>query len=209
MADDFKFLMNDKAATLEDAKNAPILFANGQEKVVHLFSSEPDFNVWAKKSNHAEKIAQIDELVIRSKKYETADNTNVIKRQQKVVQRISNDLENFAKETGLPDNSEELFRRAAIDFHPLEGSIFDPTILYEHINLVGRRLPLAYPPGTYPDFTWLNFNDIASSMMVYGYCKLWEHVWYSGRSVTITGSPALINLTGLGFNDIASSAIVY
>jgi hypothetical protein len=213
MSDDVKFLLNGKTVTLKDARKASVLVASTEDNVVQLFPTQSAFLLWAEKSEHADKFAQIEEFVARAKKYQKADNTTAIKRQQTAVKRITKDLKDLAKLTGLEANSEELFVKATVDYHPLEGPIFDPSILYQHINRGGRFLPLAAGIG-FPDFTWLGFNDITSSVMGTGYCSLWADVWYFGRRLTLVGPypplpPVTLNLTSFGFNDVASSALVY
>lgn len=209
---DIRFVQNGKRVSLEDAQKAPLIVAGTADHVVRLFSSQAAFRSWADKSEYAEKIAEIQKLIARAKKYKNADNTAAIKVQQSRTRRITKDLKQLARSSGLSLNSEELFRKAAIDYHPLEGPIFDPAILYEHINLRGRFLPLTSGVG-YPDLSWLGFNDIASSVSRIGWCILWEHVWYSGRRLFLAapqwGQKVGANLTTFGFNDIASSAIIH
>ena len=209
MSDDFKFVLDDKVVTLEHALKAEVIVAGDEDNVVRLFQTQSAFHSWAEKSEHADKLAQTEKLIARSLKYKNADNTRVIKRQQSTVKRISKELKELADATGLPLNSEELFLKATVDFHPLEGPIFDPAILYEHVNRGGRGLPLI--SGNYPNFNWLGFNDMASSVIRSGDCILWANIWYGGRQLFLAPRllPASVNLTAFGFNDVASSAIIY
>ena len=209
---DIKFMQDGKRVTLEHTQTAAVILAGTQDNVVRLFASQAAFRKWADKSEYAEKIAEIQDLIARVRKYKDTDNTAAIKLQQSRTRRITKELKELAQATGLSLNSKELFQKAAVDYHPLEGPIFDPAILYEHINLGGRALPLTSAIG-YPDFTWLRFNDIASSVIRYGWCYLWQHTWYLGRQLVLAapqrGQRLDANLTAFGFNDIASSAIVY
>jgi hypothetical protein len=209
---DIKYIQDGKRATLEDAQKAPVIVAGTEDNLVQLFASQAAFRAWADKSEYAEKFAEIQQLITRVKKYKNADNTAAIKLQQSRTRRITKELMELSRSTGLSLNSEELFKKAAVDYHPIEGPIFDPAILYQHINLGGRFLPLTNGVG-YPDFTWLGFNDIASSVSRVGWCILWEHAWYSGRQLFLAapqlGQKVGANLTTFGFNDIASSAIIH
>jgi len=209
---DIKFIQDGKKATLQDAQKAPVILAGTPDNVVRLFGSQAAFRTWADKSEYAEKIAETQKLIARVRKYKNADNTAAMKLQQSRTRRITRELKELARSSGLSLNSEALFKKAAVDYHPLEGPIFDPAILYEHINLRGRFLPLADGVG-YPDLTWLGFNDIASSVSRIGWCILWEHVWYLGRQLFLAapqaGQKVGANLTTFGFNDIASSAIIH
>ena len=209
---DHKYIREGKRATLEDAQKAPVILAGTQDNLVRLFASQAAFRSWAEKSEYAETIAEIQKLIARARKYKNADNSAAIKLQQSRTRKITKELKELARSTGLSPNSKELFQKAAVDYHPLEGPIFDPAILYEHINLGGRALPLISGIG-YPDFTWLGFNDIASSVIRYGWCYLWQHTWYFGRQLVLAapqrGQNPIANLTSFGFNDIASSALVY
>lgn len=209
---DIRFLRDGKRATLEDAQKAPLIVAGTPDNVVRLFASQSAFRSWADKSEYAEKIDEIQKLVARARKYKNADNTAAMKLQQSRTKRITKDLKELARSSGLSLNSEALFKKAAIDYHPLEGPIFDPAILYEHINLRGRFLPLMSGVG-YPDLSWYGFNDIASSVTRIGWVILWEHVWYFGQQLFLAapqwGQKVGANLTTFGFNDVASSAIIH
>src|SRR2546421_6856010 len=184
MSDDFKFVLDGKTVSLKNARKASVLVISTEDKVAQLFYSQSAFRLWAEKSEHAEKLAQMDELVRRAKRYKNADNTAAIKRQQTTTKRITKELKELARTTGLPFNSEELFLRATSDCHPLEAPVFDPAILFEHINRSGRALPLV-SGVPYADLRLFGFNDIASSLISNGACALWADIWFTGRWILL------------------------
>lgn len=107
--------------------------------------------------------------------------------------------------SGLRVNSKELFMKATnADCDQLEGPIFDPSIIYEHINFGGAWRPLS---GTIPNFRWIGFNDKASSMRVAGAGILFQHAWYKGQRFYFGGVPYMdfSDFREFGFNDLASS----
>jgi hypothetical protein len=214
MAADFKFTMDGKPATLAQAEKATALAVDtrGREtNVVHGFSTQTAYRAWAKRSKCLEEISQLDKLAARARKHGGADNQAAMKRQKANAARIARDLEELAAKTGLSVGSTKLFRLATRESDPLDGPIFDPHIFYEHINRGGRFLPMN-SGRAYPDFTWLGFNDIASSITTTSNIKFWVDVWFSGRSLTFVGivwPPVTLNFTALGFNDVISSAVSY
>jgi hypothetical protein len=183
------------------------------ENVARAFVSHEAFNKWARGTMFAEPIAQINSAVLETLRLRDADHTEAMRRQQEIVDRIHREIDALAERTGLEPNSLALFRRATIDSPLLEGPIIDAIILHDTpMTSAGT-----WPPGRFlvipsnipiPDFTWplINFNDLASSVIIVGAGVICEHIWYGGRWVWLLGCPFFqFNLADVGFDNMASS----
>ena len=98
--------------------------------------------------------------------------------------------------------------KATVERHPLEGSIFDPVILFDQATTSGPFLPLLVCPM--PDLGWFGWGDRAScALTITGAAVLFEHPWFRGRQLWLFGWWYVVTtLADLGCDNISSSAIV-
>jgi hypothetical protein len=212
MANDVKFLSQGRFIDKEEARKRPIMVAGSilpDDRLAQTFDSEEDFRKWIDHSKVAEKFYEIDKTVAQLRERQhSGDHTPSQRRLKYVVDRVTNELNELAARHHLDpqESGYELFLKATVERDLLEPPIFDPFVLYEHVGLKGRWLPIgAFFPIV--DFRWLNWNDIASSVAVFGSGCLFQDIWFGGPRLYFGGYPWAFNLTDYGWNDRASSAI--
>lgn len=205
---ELKFFMGKKDIPKEAAKKAPILASGsmlGLVDSVFAFEDESSFLSWAERMPVGEKFLRLNRMVEAARQLENSELTEIKNARRRRTESLMREIEDLAARYKLPVNSRELFMKAtSVDCHPLEGPVFDPAIIYEHINYGGSWRPLA---ATIPDFRWIGFNDKASSLRVSGAGILFEHTWYRGRRFYFGGIPVMDfpDLRLFTFNDLASS----
>lgn len=190
----------------EQLRRYPVMaVGNGlpEKNTVFAFDSKQAFNNWAKGTRFAERVSRANKLIAEARKYEKADNAAARERQKAVVDRILKDLNELSRRTGLEPNSKELFLKATVERHPLEGSIFDAALLFERQCFFGRCLPIV---GAFPDLGWFGFDDKTSSMLLLFGGLFFEHTWFRGRCIWINADPILICESLWGWDNIISSA---
>lgn len=203
-----RFFSEDKEIKRETAGGAPILAHGsivGAFNEVYAFEDERSFLKWAEKFPVGEKFLKLHNIIESTRELERTDLSEIQKVRMRRTEMLTKELEDLSKRSKLPVNSLELFLKATTGFDPLEGPIFDPSIIYQHINFGGSWRPLI---GTMPDFRWILFNDKASSMRVSGAGILFKDTWYRGRRFYFGGIP-IMNFPDFrlfAFNDMASSA---
>lgn len=210
MPETITFLQEGRTLAPEKAQKASVILYDADDPdVAQVFTSAAGLRAWSEKSRHAERLARVEDLARRAKKYKDNDNDAAMKRQASVTKRLTSELKKLSSSTGLPVESMELFRKATVDFDPLMGPVFDPAIIHQHINGGGRLLP--FDPGiSCPNLGWLGFDNIASSVTWMGVVSLWAGYWFGGARLLLTSAiPTRVNLTAFGFNDVASSLILY
>ncbi len=203
-----RFLMDKKEIPREMAEKVPILASGGivgAADAVYAFKDEASFISWAERFPSGEKFLKLHRTIDATRELENRDVSAIKKIRQRRTDFLVKELEDLAKRSDLSVNSTELFLKATcVDCDHLEGSIFDPSIIYQHINYRGSWRPIA---TTIPDFRWIGFNDKASSMIVSGVGILFEHTWYRGRRFYFGGFPYMNfpDFRQFAFNDLASS----
>jgi hypothetical protein len=196
-------------AELNERPEHVVAFGSGMpdSKVGFGFSEWSELIRFMKRSPHAEAIINLDERRRKLRSREGEDIRAVKARLALKSKRIAADMQELSKRTGLPLYSKELFSRATIKADPLEGSIFDPAIVFTGTGFNGQGFFVGYP-GT-PDFSWFNGpNNNISSLRGFGALALFSGTWYQGASRLFLGAFSNANLAGIGFNNVASSALV-
>ena len=168
------------------------------------------FKRFVKGTPIAESIAGLDER--RRKTLERGDQNveAAIARRRLVAERIDSDLRELSERTGFPWGSKELFIQATGEADPIEGSIFDPAMLYTSANFTGSALAVVASLGA-PDLGWFpGMDNAVTSIQVSGVLALYSRRWYGGSSRVFVGLPyfQVANLGSIGFNNIASSALL-
>jgi Beta/Gamma crystallin len=181
--------------------------------IIEAFSAETDFDQWAESRGTDETVKRVRQMIAEADEEKLHPREQVEARYKRQAERVRRDLIELATKERMrfdprgeaserPD-AEQLLRRAK-ERRPGEQQIFDSGILFEHADYGGRWLPIVY---TLPDFTWVNFNDVCSSFVMWGAGVLFEHTWYSGRQFWMFGGGGMPWI-GTAFNDIASSVIL-
>lgn len=214
-----QFLYNSKTYTLQSLKknaryikSKTAIHAVGpglpDPSIVYVFDTETAFYKWTETLRLADEFARIHKTVEQLRKFEQEDHAVLFQRQQVRLSRIREDLEELASRTGLPLNSKELFLQATLEGNPLEGSVFDPAMLYTGANFTGNALGVGLPLPNLNVFPVM--NNTVSSARVLGICILCNAAWFGGARLALVGAPYFesSNLATLGFNDIASSVFV-
>jgi hypothetical protein len=137
------------------------------------------------------------------------DLSAAIARRVRVAERIETDLRELSARTGLAWGSKELFLRATIKADPLEGEIFDPSMLFTGAGFAGSAVAAVYPG--IPDLSWLpGMNNRVTSVQIMGVVGLFNRTWFRGASRILFGAPyfQIANLATIGFNNVTSSVLV-
>jgi len=178
-----------------------------EKDAVYAFDSRRAFNDWVRSTKFADKVSHANKLRGKAMKYEKTDNTAARERQKLSVDRITNELKELSRRTGLDIASKELLLKATVERHPLESSIFDPVILFDRPTTTGSFLPLLTCPM--PNLGWFGWNDRAScALAIFGGVVLFQRTWFRGGQAWIFSVPyGVTKLADIGFDNIASSAI--
>jgi hypothetical protein len=156
-----------------------------------------------------EMAATLDERRRKLSRRRGEDTTVIAERQRVKAQRIEDDLRELSNRTGLPWGSKELFLRATFKADPLEGPIFDPSLLFANPGFGGSVLGVIYPGmpnlGLFPPM-----NNNVSSVMVVGGLGLFAGTFFTGPSRVLFGVPffGLAALAAIGFDNVTSSVLV-
>ena len=180
-----------------------------ESNVAFAFRNWADFLTFAKRTKAAEQIASADERRRKLARRSNQDLTAIESRQKIVAERIEADLRELANRTGLPWGSKELFLRATTKAHPLEGRIFDPSMLFTGANFTGNALGVVYPGM--PNLGWFpGMNNAVTSVQVVGLVMLFRLTGFRGASRVLVGAPyfQISNLGTIGFNNLTSSVLV-
>ena len=138
-----------------------------------------------------------------------SDTTATAARLIRKAERIETELRELSTRTGLAFGSKELFLRATTKADPLEGPIFDPSMLFAGVGFTGNALAVPYPG--FPDLSWFpGMNNAVSAVQIVGLVALYNTTWFRGASRIIFGLPffQIPNLAAIGFNNVASSVLV-
>ena len=205
----YTFLHGSKRIPIEEAVRFPILVAGtGNQKLVYAFESDKAVLNWAEGGKHAEVFEQMYKRISAAQAFERRDNSVAEARQKANVKRISKEFRLLADRLELDVGSEELFLKATVDAPILEGSIFDPVVLYDTDSYSGSYVAL--PNAPFPNLGWFGFNDRASSLLIHGQITLCENTWFKGRKAFFFGIPyGKFVLSQFGFSNRASSAHVF
>jgi hypothetical protein len=212
MANDIQFLSKGRVISKAEAYKRPIMVIGSilpDANLAQTFDSDEEFHRWIDHSKVAERVHEIEKTaaLLRERQHDP-DHTRARQRLKAAVDRITTELSELAAHHHLDpqDDAYALFLKATVERDLLEPPIFDPFVLYEHVGLKGRWLPLGLF-FSLPDFRWLGWDNIGSSVAVFGSGCLWQNVWFQGPRLLFWGAPWAFNLTDFGWNDRASSGI--
>jgi len=181
------YLLNGKKIMKEEAVKYAIMAAGDglpQEDVIHVFNSQEEFFKWIQGTKHSNDVQKALQKIEHAKTFKDND-ADAKSRQQKVVKRVQEDLEELSTKMGLPISSPALLKRASVDSPVLEGPILNTCVLWELSGGRGAALPTFGLP--YPDLGWFSWSNRAVSVSVNGFIVLCDGAWYGGPSVWLFG----------------------
>lgn len=173
---------------------------------VYVFSNVYEMNEWAQKTKIGSEVSSCLKLLPNAQAQEANDHKRAKKKLKQKANRIVKDLKELSEITGLSTGSMELLKRATVEAPLIEGSIFDPALLYTDIGFEGTVTPL-WSGLWLPDFRWFDMNDRVSSVHALGFIALFEHIWWQGASVWLFSHSVADLRLAFNFNDEVSSAI--
>lgn len=180
-----------------------------EKGVAFAFPDWKEFVKFAARTEAAEKVTSMDERRRKLRRRSGGDTTAIAARLKRKTEQIETELRELATRTGLALGSKELFLRATTKADPLEGPIFDPSMLFAGVGFTGNALAVSYPG--LPDLGWFpGMNNAVSTVQVVGLVALYNTTWFRGASRFLFGLPffQIPNLAAIGFNNVASSVLV-
>jgi hypothetical protein len=218
MSTEMKWLFNGQPISKEEAQQyAWMAVGYAPEKdVIYVFESDEAFLTWSKGTRFADNVSRMLGFASEARQLEGTDVRNAMERQRKVTSRIRRELRELSKRTGLEVGSNELLLKAMGKDRILEGPIFKSAVLFEHVDLGGRGFPLA-SGLLYPDFSWINFDNITTSLWVFGEVDLWQSPWFQGPAISFRSEALpptnwdsiVVGNVGPFWNDTFSSGFTY
>lgn len=206
-----RYLVNGKASTKNELAAQPFIVAGAdpqEDGTAYGFANEESLCRWAAASRHADRFAQAIGMMKLGQQLENTEvGMRAVRRIESSVKRLTVDLEELSKETGLAMETPEFLVEASIHRSALEPPMFDPTLLFDKVT--DPELPsfggLVFPvAGTIP--TFFGFNDKASGALVIGVCTLFDKVFYRGQAAFFIGAARFV-LSDVGFDNRAASGI--
>lgn len=212
MANRLTLVRRGEVVSQEEVAEAPIMVAGfglPDEATGYVFESDDQLQSWVRDLGASDLVDRLHGAVEKGLEQETRTDLGPLEIwQRKRVERITADLNDLAGLYSLPVNSPELLSRATINADPLIGSVFDPYILFDSSGCGGSFRPIS---GIVPNFGWLGFNNMASSVIGLGGAILFSQYWFKARRLYLfnIGNDLgdCMNLADLGWSNIASSAI--
>lgn len=169
-----------------------------------IFTSDADHRDWLKTENllpHVEELNAKRDKVLR---LADRDDELVLQAQNKIAQARRDYLARILKTQSADMTSASSIERMNTHSYLLGGASL--VLLWDNCGFNGQLLFLG--TGVFPRFSWMNFNDKASSIQWLGLnVTIWENDWFSGGWKTFFGIGQSDCLVADGFNDKASSAI--
>ncbi len=195
-------LLADTDYQATSASAMAIGFDPNNPNIVYVFASEADFINWSKGTPHASDVAKAVASMSALRQRGEADRDQIMARFNENNQRIETEMEKLSTQMNLPWPSEELFRKG----HELgiihSLLLFDPTWYSPPFRM--------FEESAMPDFRWINFDKVTSSLYVSGVGALYDNYWFSGRVLWLAGVPfwGIPDLSNSNFNNVASSGWV-
>ena len=213
--DEVRFLSKGNFIDKKEALRRPIMVVGSilpDEKLAQTFDSSEELYRWVDHSKDAEKVHEIEKTAALLRTRQHDDHSRAQQRVKASVDRVTRELSELAARLQLDPREAgyELFLKATVQRDILEPPIFDPAIFFQDPGLKGNWLP-QMTLLHYPDYRWFDWNDKASSILVYGVAILWEHIWFQGSQLILWGAPFIpfaYDLSWFGWNDRVSSSIV-
>lgn len=150
-----------------------------QLQEVHGFRKEGDFEGWVRDQPFAAKVEQTNELVAKSREYESRHAQRVVERQQTLNQRAVDDLMELSRRLDLAPTSRELLDLAHIGVSPLEPPILHSAVLFDNspMGAVTFILPNGIPV---PTFGAGNDRTSQVDITAAAVTTLWDRTWWRG-----------------------------
>jgi hypothetical protein len=200
----------DVSAALDGAHTVACVEQIDHGETAFVLGSESDVKAWARSAPAPilEQIERTEELARKARELEHADHARAEFWQALIVRHVQEQMASLAERTGLELTSPELLKLAHDGASVLEPPVLHSIVLWDGIACSGGYLPIL-SGVPFPTFSWLGFNDRASSANgVVGAATLWERSWYGGRAAFVGSiGAACVSLSNLNFNNLASSAI--
>jgi len=210
-----RYLVDGQEASQAALAEQPFIIAGvdlPDEETAYGFSKEESFYRWAATTRHAHRFARAIGTIKLGQQLEDTDTASrAAKRQEVIANRLRDDLEELAQDTGLSMESAKFLITASEPRSLLEGAYFDPTILWD--TVLGFGPPVAFGGPSFPVFaaipTFFGFNDKASGAQVIGVCTLHDRTFFRGAAAFLIGAPGSADfvLSDIGWSDRAASAI--
>lgn len=199
----------EKEAKIAKSEELCLLLGNGLplESVVYAFKNEKEMNQWASRTAYGKQFEEAERLRKEAMKKEKENHEEAIRIQLEKADQTAGRLEDLAERTGLKVNSKELFIRATSEADVLEGSAFDPALIFDGTNFRGRWRPL-FSSLPVPALGWIGMNNRTSSVIVTGILHLFDLTWFRGSRVVIWGIGTWDGNLPWWINNRASSAIL-
>jgi hypothetical protein len=207
MSQNYKFIRDGRSVDKNEINNVPITITINDEEekdTIYGFDSENKFKNWIKDHHLSNKINAYLAKLEREKMNLNNYNSQRLNQLKTKSEETNKKIEKLSSELNLPVSSIELFKEIE------RRKIADTTILYDGPGLSGgwRWLNPLYNDLTW---SWLNFNDRATSVLISGWTALYEHTNLQGRVHHVAGFPVWVHndLSSVNFNNITSSCFVY
>ena len=209
-----RYLVNGKASTKNELAAQPFIVAGADlpdEGTAYGFANEESLCRWAAGSRHADRFARaIGAMKLGQQLEGTAIGERAVRRIEASVKRLTADLEELSKETGLAIESPEFIVEAAIHRSAIEAPMFDPTILFDKV--IDSGLPPVFGGSFFPVAatipTFFGFNDKASGALVIGLCTLFDKTFFRGQTAFLFATgPIKFVLSDIAFDNRAASGI--
>jgi len=206
-----RYFVNGKTSTKNELAAQPFIVAGADlpdEATAYGFANEESLCRWAVGSRHADSFARAIGMMKLGQQLENTEiGLRAVRRVEASVKRLTSDLEELSKETGLAMGTAEFLVEASIHRSATEPPMFDPTLLFDKVtdpelpSFGGFVFPVA---GTIP--TFFGFNDKASGALVIGVCTLFDKIFYRGQAAFFIGAARFV-LSDVGFDNRAASGI--
>jgi len=211
-----RYLVNGKASTKNELAAQPFIVAGAdlpEEGTAYGFANEESLCRWAAGSRHADRFARaIGTMKLGQQLEGTAIGERAVRRTEASIKRLTADLEELSKETGLAIGTPEFLVEASIHRSAIEAPLFDPTLLFDKV--VDPGLPPVFGGAFFPVAasipipTFFGFNDKASGALVIGLCTLFDKTFFRGQTAFLFATgPIRFVLSDIAFDNRAASGI--
>ena len=207
-----RYLVNGKASTQNELAAQPFIVAGvdlPDQEVAYGFANEEALCRWAAGSRHADRFARaIGTMKLGQQLEGTEIGSRAVRKIQAATERLSAELEELSRETGLAMGSSEFLIEAAMHRSTLEPPLFDPALLFDKV--IDPGLPPVFGGAVFPVNsiipTFFGFNDKASGALVLGLCTLFDKTFFRGQTAFLFGAARFV-LSDIAYDNRAASGI--
>ncbi|HEX5733480.1 MAG TPA: hypothetical protein VF131_11660 [Blastocatellia bacterium] len=209
-----RYLVNGKESTKNELAAQPFIVAGTDlpdEGTAYGFATEESLCRWAAALRHADRFARsIGTTKLGQQLEGTATGERAVRRIEASVKKLTADLEELSKETGLAIGTPEFLVEASIHRSAIEPPLFDPTLLFDKVTDPG--FPPVFGGVFFPVAaaipTFFGFNDKASGALVLGLCTLFDKTFFRGqRAFLFATTPIRFVLSDIAYDNRAASGI--